>query len=91
MEPAIWGIPFCQGPDYRDFSDATEALKKTGLCTIVCDAREMRDFFDGVLSNGNSDFGRERQEFFAALSGASRRSWDLINDFRSGNSPEKRL
>lgn len=91
MEPAIWGIPFCQGPDYRDFSDATEALKKTGLCSIVCDAREMRDFFDGVLSNGNSDFGRERQEFFAALSGASRRSWDLIKDFRSRNSPEKRL
>jgi len=84
MEPAIWGVPFCQGPDYRDFSDATEALKKTGLCTIVCDTREMRDFFDGVLSNGNSDFSRECQEFFAALSGASRRSWDLIKDLRRG-------
>ena len=91
MEPAIWGVPFCQGPDYRDFMEATEALEKARLCAIVRDAREMRNFFDGVLSHGNSDFGRESQEFFAALSGASRRSWNLITDFCRGNSPEKHL
>ena len=89
MEPAIWGVPFCQGPDSRDFAEATEALKKTGLCAIVRDAREMRDFFDGVLSHDNSDFDRESREFFAALSGASRRSWDLITEFRRGNCPGK--
>lgn len=89
MEPAIWGIPFCQGPNYHDFSEATEALKKAGLCTIVRNAREMRDFFDSVLSGGHSDFSDESQKFFAAFSGASRRSWSIIRKFCGWNSPKE--
>ena len=45
MEPAIWGIPFCQGPDYRDFTEATDGLVAAGLCEIVHDAEEMSTFF----------------------------------------------
>ena len=79
MEPAIWGIPFCQGPDYRDFTEATEGLRGAGLCTIVRDAEEMRAFFEAVLSeNCNERYAEGSRAFFARLGGASRRSWEYI-------------
>ena len=79
MEPAIWGIPFCQGPDYRDFTEATEGLTSVGLCTIVHDAEEMRTFFETVLNDDNeSRYIDGSRRFFAQLGGASRRSWDYI-------------
>ena len=79
MEPAIWGIPFCQGPDYRDFTEATERLTSAGLCSIVHDAKEMRVFFETILTENDKDRYQEgSRKFFAQLGGASRRSWEYI-------------
>ena len=81
MEPAIWGIPFCQGPDYRDFTEATGGLVAAGLCEIVHDAEEMSTFFDRVLSTDQSAaYAEGSRRFFAQLGGASLRSWHYIQE-----------
>ncbi len=81
MEPAIWEIPFCQGPDYRDFTEATNALTREGVCRIVHDAAEMTRFFEDVLdSPDTAKYAAGCRRFFAALGGASERSWDLIKN-----------
>lgn len=79
MEPAIWGIPCCQGPDYHDFTKATEELKAAGLCKIVHSAAEMADFFADVLKSDETEkYLKSSAKFFSSMSGASERSWDLI-------------
>lgn len=81
MEPAIWGIPFCQGPDFRDFLEATQALSEVGVGQIVHDASEMVHFFDDVLSsNVASECYDKCRRFFATHGGASERSWKLIQN-----------
>ena len=89
MEPAIWGIPFCQGPDYRDFVEATEGLTAAGLCTIVHDSDEMRAFFDTVLGeNNDARYLEGSRKFFEQLGGASRRSWEYIQQSLEAHSPK---
>ena len=78
MEPAIWGVPFCQGTDYRDFAVATDVLVSAGLCTIVHDAAEMATFFDGVLRS-DKDHKAMSGSFFKVLGGAARRDWEIIS------------
>lgn len=81
MEPAIWGIPSCQGPDYRDFAEATKSLVAAGLCEIVHDAAEMTAFFDRVLRGGHAEgYAEQSRRFFAGLGGASRRSWQNVSE-----------
>ena len=85
MEPAIWGIPFCQGPDYRDFTEATDGLVKAGVCQIVHDDKEMCRFFDGVLKDGDIEkYHSGSRTFFESLGGASRKSCELIESILDG-------
>lgn len=79
MEPAIWGVPSCQGPHYRDFLRATQLLTSAGLCTITPDGESMFRFFDGILSDGAA--GKYRlasQKFFEKNSGASSHSAEYV-------------
>ena len=81
MEPALWGIPFCQGPDYRDFTEATEGLLAAGLCKIVHDDREMAQFFEDILASGYDErYKAGSRTFFDRLGGASRRSWEIMRE-----------
>lgn len=81
MEPAIWGIPCCQGPDYHDFTKATEELKAAGLCSIVHSAADIAGFFTGILKSDNTEkYQKSSERFFLSMSGASKRSWNLISD-----------
>ncbi|MGI6075913.1 MAG: 3-deoxy-D-manno-octulosonic acid transferase [Pyramidobacter sp.] len=90
MEPAIWGIPCCQGPDYHDFTQATEALCGAGLCEIVHDAAEMAQFFENVLEAQEiSHYGKAAEGFFASLGGASLRSWKFLRPHLSLPPSEK--
>lgn len=84
MEPAIWGIPCCQGPDYHDFTQATRALCGVGLCQIVHNAHEMTRFFESVLQWKNAETFRKASDvFFASLGGAALRSWKLVEPYLS--------
>ncbi len=81
MEPAIWGVPFCQGPDYRDFAAATDELVSAGVCAIVRDAGEMSRFFESVLrEDDRSRVQAASRRFFAKAGGASARNLELIRD-----------
>lgn len=82
MEPAIWGIPFCQGPDFRDFTEATEGLISAGLCRIVHTEQEIAQFFSAVLSASDRSVWKEgSRTFFERLGGASARSWQIIKGY----------
>ncbi len=86
MEPAIWGIPFCQGSDFRDFQEPTRFLQEKGLCTIVEDGSQMADFFLASLRPGARDcFVNTGKKLLASGAGASKRSWALIDQFVSQN------
>lgn len=86
MEPAIWGVPCCQGPDYHDFTVATEGLMSAGLCKIVHGASDIVKFFDYALkTNDKENFKKRSEAFFDSLGGASRRNWELIQSAIEAN------
>lgn len=81
MEPAIWGIPFCQGPNFQNFTEATEELSKLGLCSIVHDVEEMSSFFEHVLNeNATSKYAESSRVFFDRLNNnATHKNWEIIS------------
>ncbi len=85
MEPAIWGVPFCQGTDFRDFQEPTELLRRTGLCTIVQDGQQMAEFFLKSLSEAKAPIAQGSVGLLEASAGASRRSWALIDGYIRSN------
>ncbi len=87
MEPAIWGTPFCQGPHFRDFTEATDRLTRLGACRIVHNAAEMTQFFrEKLLAPDPTPTARASREYLASLAGASARTWELIKDQLQKNS-----
>ncbi len=86
MEPAIWGIPFCQGPDFRDFTEATDGLTRVGVCRIVHNAAEMAQFFEEKLfATDRAATARACRKYLAPLAGASERTWNLIQNCLAEN------
>ncbi len=81
MEPAIWGTPFCQGPDHRDFAEATNHLMRDPSCRIIHDAAEMARYFEEILTTpDHSHYTQTCQKYITAHSGAAVRTWNLIKN-----------
>ena len=81
MEPAIWGIPFCQGPNFQNFTEATVELSKLGLCSIVHDVEEMRSFFERILNEkATLKYTESSRVFFDRLNNnATHKNWEIIS------------
>ncbi|WP_269234731.1 3-deoxy-D-manno-octulosonic acid transferase [Flavobacterium flavigenum] len=52
LEPATFGIPIVIGPNYSKFAEAIE-LVNLGGCMVVSDKEELKQIFDGLLSDQN--------------------------------------
>ncbi len=86
IEPAIWGTPFCQGPYFSDFDQATKDLQKIGACRIVRNAGEMAQFFEEkILSPDQTPLHQACTNYIATHSGASARTWDHIKKILDQN------
>lgn len=80
MEPAIWGVPFCQGPHHDDFAKATKELFSLGVGTAVTDEDSMAQAFLRDLDP------QRRREISASCDGyfsdgkkAAKRSWERVS------------
>jgi 3-deoxy-D-manno-octulosonic-acid transferase len=79
MEAALFGVPFCQGPHYEDFVEATDSMVKMGICTMISDEDTMATAFLRDLD------GRRREKveadcrtYFQGLESAADRSWEIV-------------
>lgn len=79
MEPTLWGVPFCQGPSYSDFTEATEYLLKQCFCRIVTDVPSLTGFFRDMLDETQRPDGAAiARGFFDHFGGSARRCCDLL-------------
>ncbi len=82
MEPALFGVPFCQGPQYQDFIEATQALNQAGVGTVIVDGDTMGRAFLRDLEAGRRDrVARAAKAYFEGLPSAADRSWETISSF----------
>ncbi len=80
MEPAIWGVPFCQGPYHDDFVQATQELFALAVGTPVTDSDSMARAFLNDLDPGRRRKVSARcQEYFSGGNEAAMRSWEIVS------------
>ncbi|MDD4836757.1 MAG: glycosyltransferase N-terminal domain-containing protein [Dethiosulfovibrio sp.] len=80
MEPAIWGVPFCQGPYNDDFVQATEELFALSVGTPVADSDSMaRAFLDDLDPERKRNVSDSCEGYFSGGKEAAKRSWEIVS------------
>lgn len=80
MEPAMWGVPFCQGPYNDDFVQATEELFTIGVGTPVADSDSMaRAFLDDLDPERKRQVKESCEGYFSGGREAAKRSWEIVS------------
>jgi len=80
IEPAAYGAAVCFGPNTRNFRDVVQALLGAEAAVVVRNEHELATFVERCLAHPETAeaLGRRAQELVQSQSGATRRTFELL-------------
>lgn len=81
LEPFSWGVPLQYGPHMEDFAKASRDFIAMGAAVQVTGEDELARAWISAADSDADAMRAKSEEYFAASSGAARRSWELIKKY----------
>lgn len=81
LEPFSWGVPLQYGPHMEDFAKASRDFIAMGAAVQVSDENGLAEAWIAAANANAEKMRAKSKEYFAASSGASLRSWQLIKKY----------